>query len=117
MSSADRVRSLSWGDTSFLYLERDGHPLNIASACQFEGKISLQACARFVESKLHLIPRYKQRAVFPPFNIGLPTWERLKTPRGTAYFGRRLPALAAAPESGDSFGGREYSISVFAAKA
>jgi diacylglycerol O-acyltransferase len=35
----------------------------------------LQACARFVESKLHLIPRYKQRAVFPPFNIGLPTWE------------------------------------------
>jgi diacylglycerol O-acyltransferase len=58
-----------------LYLERDGQPLNIASTCDFEGKISLQACARFVESKLHLIPRYKQRAVFPPFNIGLPTWE------------------------------------------
>ena len=75
MSAADRVRSLSWGDTFFLYLERDGQPLNIASTCEFEGKISLQACARFVESKLHLIPRYKQRAVFPPFNMGLPTWE------------------------------------------
>jgi WS/DGAT/MGAT family acyltransferase len=75
MSPADRIRSLSWGDTFFLYLERDGQPLNIASMCEFEGKITLQACARFVESKLHLIPRYKQRAVFPPFNIGLPTWE------------------------------------------
>lgn len=75
MSTADRIRSLSWGDTFFLYLERDGQPLNIASTCEFEGKISLEVCARFVESKLDLIPRYKQRAVFPPFNIGLPTWE------------------------------------------
>src|SRR6516164_3588999 len=75
MSTPDRTRSLSWGDTFFLYLERDGQPLNIASTCDFEGKISLEVCARFVESKLDLIPRYKQRAVFPTFNIGLPTWE------------------------------------------
>jgi len=76
MSPADQIRSLSWGDTFFLYLERDGQPLNIASTCEFEGKISLPACARLVESKLDLIPRYKQRAVFPSFNLGLPTWER-----------------------------------------
>jgi len=76
MSPADQIRSLSWGDTFFLYLERDGQPLNIASTCEFEGKISLPACTRFVESKLNLIPRYKQRAVFPSFNLGLPTWER-----------------------------------------
>jgi diacylglycerol O-acyltransferase len=75
MSTPDRIRSLSWGDTFFLYLERDGQPLNIASTCEFEGKISFEACTRFVESKLHLIPRYKQRAVFAPFNIGLPTWQ------------------------------------------
>ncbi len=75
MSPADQIRSLSWGDTFFLYLERDGQPLNIASTCEFEGKITLQACARFIESKLDLIARYKQRAVFPPFNLGLPTWE------------------------------------------
>lgn len=75
MSPADQIRSLSWGDTFFLYLERDGQPLNIASTCEFEGKISLRACAKFVESKLDLIPRYKQRAVFPAFNLSLPTWE------------------------------------------
>ncbi len=75
MSPADQIRSLSWGDTFFLYLERDGQPLNIASTCEFEGKLSLQACTKFVESKLGLIPRYKQRAVFPSFNLGLPSWE------------------------------------------
>lgn len=75
MSPSDRIHSLSWGDTFFLYLEREGQPLNIASTCEFEGKISKQACAKFVESKLHLIPRYKQRAVFPSFNLGLPSWE------------------------------------------
>ncbi len=75
MSPADQIRSLSWGDTFFLYLERDGQPLNIASTCEFEGKISLKSCSKFIESKLGLLPRYKQRAVFPPFNLGLPSWE------------------------------------------
>src|SRR6516225_1899646 len=37
--------------------------------------ITKQACTRFVESKLALIPRYKQRPVFPAFNLGLPQWE------------------------------------------
>src|SRR5271165_4349658 len=75
MSPSDRTHPLSWGDTFFLYLEREGQPINIASACEFEGKISKQACAKFVESKLDLIPRYKQRAVFPPLHLGLPNWE------------------------------------------
>ena len=38
----NRFHSLSWGDTFFLYLEREGQPLNIASTCEFEGKISLK---------------------------------------------------------------------------
>lgn len=75
MSLSQRTHPLSWGDTFFLYLERDGQPINIASACEFEGKITRQACAKFVESKLDLIPRYRQRAVFPAFNLGLPNWE------------------------------------------
>jgi diacylglycerol O-acyltransferase / wax synthase len=75
MSQAGRTDSLSWGDTFFLFLEREGQPLNIASTCEFEGVIALPAFRKFVESKLSLLPRYKQRVVFPPFNIGLPSWE------------------------------------------
>ena len=67
--------SLSWGDALFLYLEREGMPLNIASVAVFEGVISLDECVDFVASKLPLIPRYLQRVVIPPLNLGLPTWE------------------------------------------
>ena len=70
--SADR---LSWGDALFLYLEREGMPLNIACLSVFEGKISLEACTRSIESKLPLLPRYYQRVVTPPLNIGFPSWE------------------------------------------
>ena len=66
---------LSWGDTVFLHLEREGMPLNVASICVFEGEISFQDCVRFVESKLPLLPRYFKRVVPAPFGLGLLTWE------------------------------------------
>jgi len=66
---------LSWGDTVFLHLEREGMPLNVASICVFEGQVSFQDCLRFVESKLPLLPRYIKRLVPAPFGLGLPTWE------------------------------------------
>jgi diacylglycerol O-acyltransferase len=66
---------LSWGDTVFLHLEREGMPLNVASVCEFEGEVSFDDFLRFVESKLPLLPRYLKRVVSPPFNIGLPSWE------------------------------------------
>lgn len=67
--------SLSWGDSLFLYLEREGQPLNIASVSEFEGVISLKECTEWIESRLPLIPHFRQHVVPPPFNIGLPTWE------------------------------------------
>jgi len=70
---------LSWGDTVFLNLEREGMPLNVASVCVFEGEIPFKACLQFIESKLPLIPRYLKRLVPPAFNIGLPRWEYDRT--------------------------------------
>ncbi len=72
MSEPQPNNSFSWGDALFLYIERPGQPLSIASVSVFEGAISLKACRDFVESKLPEIPRYRQRVAFPPFNIGLP---------------------------------------------
>jgi len=75
MPQLDQNDCLSWGDALFLYLEREGMPLNIASVAVFDGRISLADCTEFVGSKLPLIPRYYQRVVIPPLNLGLPTWE------------------------------------------
>ena len=66
---------LSWGDTVFLHLEREGMPLNVACVCVFEGKVPFEDCVQFVESKLPLLPRYLKRVVPAPLNIGLPSWE------------------------------------------
>ena len=71
-SSVDR---LSWGDTVFLNLEREGMPMNVASVCMFEGELPFEDCLRFIESKLPLVPRYLKCVVPPPFGLGLPTWE------------------------------------------
>jgi diacylglycerol O-acyltransferase / wax synthase len=66
---------LSWGDTVFLHLEREGMPLNVGTICIFEREISFEDCVQFVESKLPLLPRYLKRVVPAPFGLGLPTWE------------------------------------------
>jgi diacylglycerol O-acyltransferase / wax synthase len=66
---------LSWGDTVFLHLEREGMPLNVASVSLIEGEISLEDCIQFIVSKLPLIPRYMKRVVSAPLGIGLPSWE------------------------------------------
>ena len=75
MDNHQKSDRLSWGDTVFLNLERDGMPLNVGSVSLLEGKIPFRDFLRFVESKLPLIPRYLKRLVAPPFNLGLPTWD------------------------------------------
>jgi diacylglycerol O-acyltransferase / wax synthase len=75
MPDSQPNNSFSWGDALFLYIERPGQPLSIACVCVFEGAISLKQLRDLVESKLPLIPRYRQHVAFPAFNIGLPSWQ------------------------------------------
>ena len=63
------------GTLFFLYFEREGQPVNVASVAVFEGAIPLELCTEHIESKLPLIPRYRQRVTFPPFHMDLPMWE------------------------------------------
>jgi diacylglycerol O-acyltransferase len=75
MQNQQQSDRLSWGDTVFLHLEREGMPLNVASVCVFEGEIGFEDCVQFIESKLPLLPRYLKRVVPAPFGLGLPSWE------------------------------------------
>jgi len=75
MQNHQQSDRLSWGDTVFLHLEREGMPLNVGSICVFEGEISFADCVPFIESKLPLLPRYFKRVVPAPFGLGLPSWE------------------------------------------
>ena len=44
MQNHQQSDRLSWGDTVFLHLEREGMPLNVASVCIFEGEIKFEDC-------------------------------------------------------------------------
>jgi diacylglycerol O-acyltransferase len=75
MQTASLDRRLSGIDAAFLYLERKELPLHIAGLCVFEGEIPFAGFVRSVDSKLHLLPRYRQVVVDPPFHLGYPSWE------------------------------------------
>jgi len=68
-------RRLTSIDASFLYFEKKECPMHIGSVSIFEGEIPFKKFVDNVQSKLHLIPRYQQKVVPDPFNIGHPTWE------------------------------------------
>jgi diacylglycerol O-acyltransferase len=75
MLNHEKSDRLSWGDTVFLHLEREGMPLNVACVSVFEGQISFDEFVQFMEAKLLLVPRYLKRVVPAMFGLGLPRWE------------------------------------------
>jgi diacylglycerol O-acyltransferase len=62
-------------DAVFLNFERKEMPLHIGGAMIFEGAIPFERFVATIESRLELIPRYRQKAVRPFLNIGYPTWQ------------------------------------------
>lgn len=75
MAEGSLSKRMSAQDASFLYFEKEEAPLHIGSIGIFEGDIPYEKFVANVQAKMHLIPRYMQRAVFAPFNIGHPSWE------------------------------------------
>jgi WS/DGAT/MGAT family acyltransferase len=69
---ADRLTGL---DTSFLHLEREGAHMHVASTILFEGPPPDYIEFRdHIESRLHRIPRFRQKLRFIPFGQGRPVW-------------------------------------------
>jgi diacylglycerol O-acyltransferase / wax synthase len=69
---ADRLTGL---DSSFLHLERDGTHMHVASTTLFEGPAPRYIEFRdHIESRLHLVPRFRQKLRFVPFGQGRPVW-------------------------------------------
>ena len=67
-------RFLTTLDASFLYFERPKEPLHIGSCMIYEGRIDGEELKQLLSDRLHLVPRYRQRVVFPPFGVSHPVW-------------------------------------------
>jgi diacylglycerol O-acyltransferase len=102
-------------DTWFLYAERHEAPLHIGATYIFEGTPRVKGgrgalgLARTIEERLHLVPRYRQKLMWLPGNIGNPVW--VDDPDFDLSFHVRRAAL---PSPGDDALLREYTARVFA---
>ena len=68
----DRMNPL---DALFLLAEDGVSHMHIGSCAVFDGDPpSVETCRALVASKLHLVPRFRQRAVRVPLDLGLPVW-------------------------------------------
>lgn len=73
MANPDRLTGL---DSAFLHLEdHSSAHMHVASAMVFEGPApSYEDLVEHILSRLHLVPRYRQRLAFVPFGQGRPVW-------------------------------------------
>jgi WS/DGAT/MGAT family acyltransferase len=62
-------------DSSFLHVENDVTPMHIGGVSIFEGPApEIDDLRDMVVSKLHLVPRYRQKVRFVPLAAGTPVW-------------------------------------------
>jgi WS/DGAT/MGAT family acyltransferase len=72
MGDPDRLTGL---DSSFLHLERGGAHMHVAGCAIFEGTPPTHdELLAMIDSRLHLVPRYRQRLAFVPLGQGRPVW-------------------------------------------
>jgi diacylglycerol O-acyltransferase / wax synthase len=89
----DRLTGL---DSSFLHLERGPAHMHVASVSLFEGPApDYDDFRAHIESRLHLVPRFRQKLRFVPFGQGRPRW--VDDPRFNLEYHVRHTAL---PEPG-----------------
>src|SRR5262245_45658244 len=69
---SDRMTAL---DAAFYYLERTGQLLHVGGVYTVDGALDFRRLTDDIGARLHLIPRYTQRVLPVPFNLGHPTWE------------------------------------------
>jgi len=102
-------------DSWFLYGETPETPLHIGGVYIFEagsrvaGGRGALGLARTLEERLHLLPRYRQKVKWLPFNLGHPVW--VDDPDFDLSYHVRHAAL---PKPGDEETLRGYAARVYA---
>ena len=71
-----REDRLSGLDSSFLHMERAGAHMHVASTIDLRGpaRRATRSSAITSRSRLHLVPRFRQKLRFVPFGQGRPVW-------------------------------------------
>ncbi len=65
---------LSSTDASFVYTETASGPTHVASIYVIDGELPYVKIFEHVQARLHLLPRFRRRMMFVPFNLAHPKW-------------------------------------------
>jgi diacylglycerol O-acyltransferase / wax synthase len=74
------LEPLSVLDASFLYLEKPSVHMHVAGMAILDprtrpdGRLAADDLAALIRQRIHLVPRFRQKVVVPPFGFGRPMW-------------------------------------------
>ncbi len=69
-----KFKQISGYDAAFLYAESPTSPMHIASLVIVEGSLNFKDFKNIVASKLHLMPKFRQRLLHVPMDLDYPYW-------------------------------------------
>ncbi len=85
-------------DSAFYYVERPETPMNIGALTLFDGIIDFDKLVEHIDTRLHQIPRYRDRIIQAPINLGQPTW----IPDPEFYIGNHVKRVCLEPPASTS---------------
>ncbi|MFL0353195.1 WS/DGAT/MGAT family O-acyltransferase [Xanthomarina sp. GH4-25] len=68
------IQQISGYDAAFLYAESPTSPMHVATLNIVEGSLKFEDFKEIIASKLHLIPKFRQRLLSVPMNLDYPYW-------------------------------------------
>ncbi|MEO0778700.1 MAG: wax ester/triacylglycerol synthase family O-acyltransferase [Bacteroidota bacterium] len=68
------LKAISGLDAAFLYAETPTSPMHIGSVAVIEGSLQFEKFREIIASRIHLIPKLRQRLVYVPMSIDYPYW-------------------------------------------
>jgi diacylglycerol O-acyltransferase len=68
------IEQISGYDAAFLYAESATSPMHVATLNIVEGSLKYEDFKEIIASKLHLIPKFRQRLLNVPMNLDYPYW-------------------------------------------
>jgi diacylglycerol O-acyltransferase / wax synthase len=75
MAAQEHMERLSAIDASFLAGEKESSHMHVGGVMIFEGPpLGREEALEHIESRLHLVPRYRQKLAVPRFEMGRPLW-------------------------------------------
>jgi diacylglycerol O-acyltransferase / wax synthase len=74
LSFTPNAQSISGMDAAFLYAETPTSPMNVGSVVVIEGSLEFEDFKKMVHSRIHDVPKLRQRLMYVPLSIDYPYW-------------------------------------------